>query len=102
MQTVQHAAKYRGIYQTISCIPAGKVATYGQIAKMAGYPRHARLVGYALKIMDKHSVLPWYRVVNHKGQVRCHRREAQIQRLACEGVLVVDGRVDLKHYLWMR
>ena len=50
-------------------IPEGKVATYGQIAKLIGYVEHARYIGYALSKLDNNSKVPWHRVVNSKGKI---------------------------------
>lgn len=57
------------IWQLIAAIPHGKVATYGQIAKLAGYPGHARYVGYTLRKLPKDTKLPWHRVVNAQGKI---------------------------------
>ncbi|WP_243689406.1 MGMT family protein [Geotalea toluenoxydans] len=59
---------YRHIYSIVSCIPKGRVATYGQIAQLAGIPGGARLVGYALSILADRSI-PWHRVVNARGAI---------------------------------
>lgn len=62
--------KTRGrIYAVVARIPPGRVATYGQIARLAGLPGHARLVGYALSALPGGSPLPWHRVVNAKGRI---------------------------------
>ena len=57
------------IFQVIAQIPYGRVASYGQIARLAGIPKHSRLVGYVLKHMDADSSLPWYRVINSQGKI---------------------------------
>lgn len=57
------------LYAVISRIPRGRVATYGQIAHLAGIPGHARLVGYALNTLPSHTRVPWHRVVNAKGGI---------------------------------
>lgn len=87
-------------------VPAGKVATYGQIAALAGSPRGARMVGWILAKSD--DKLPWRRVINSKGQISIVNMEypAQIQAamLEDEGVKVEkrgeEYFVDLKRYLW--
>lgn len=53
----------------VARIPAGRVATYGQIARLAGMPGHARQVGYALSALTDHGPIPWHRVVNAKGMI---------------------------------
>ena len=94
----------RRIWSTICDIPAGNVASYGQIAEIAGIPRGARQVGYALRhLPDEHDV-PWYRVIRHSGQIAfaygTRACSEQSRRLKAEGVLVQKGRVDMKKYRW--
>lgn len=92
------------ILTVVAQIPYGKVASYGQIARLAGLPKHARLVGYVLKHLDANSDLPWHRVVNSKGEIRSQSIESGLNRqgqlLLEEGVMVSHLRVDLKRYLW--
>ena len=94
------------ILETVALIPKGKVATYGQIARMAGLPKHARLVGYVLKHLDPISEIPWHRVINSQGKISILgeksgiNREEQQQRLVLEGVEVINWRVKLKQYQW--
>ena len=93
---------YEAIYKVVRTIPKGRVATYGQVARLAGLPRHARQVGYALHHLPENSTLPWHRVVNARGEIskreeRGAERE-QLIRLQMEGVLFKDGRIDLKRY----
>ena len=57
------------IYAVVARIPIGRVATYGQVARLAGLPSHARLVGYALSALPEGSSLPWHRVVNAQGRI---------------------------------
>ena len=57
------------IWQLVASIPRGRVATYGTIARMAGYPSHARMVGGILKKLPAKSKIPWYRVVNAQGKI---------------------------------
>jgi methylated-DNA-protein-cysteine methyltransferase-like protein len=94
------------VYAIVRCIPAGKVATYGQIAQILGSPRSARTVGWALRgLPDGHDV-PWQRVISARGCVsfRPGSPAAQIQRgmLEDEGIVFDDhGRVDLRIYGWV-
>ena len=86
-------------------IPAGKVATYGQIAGLAGFPDHAREVGYALAGLPEESALPWQRVINARGEVSPRRepgRDAyQRHLLEEEGVTFGrTGRIDLERFGW--
>jgi methylated-DNA-protein-cysteine methyltransferase-like protein len=95
---------YARIYAQVRRIPRGKVATYGQIAELAGLPNHARLVGYALHALGDEGV-PWQRVINARGQVspRSVPDWAGLQRrlLEGEGVRFDDrGRIDLRRFGW--
>jgi methylated-DNA-protein-cysteine methyltransferase-like protein len=90
----------------VRSIPPGRVATYGQIAKLLGHPRGARTVGWALRGMPDGSDVPWQRVINARGTVSFAPGSpgAAIQRalLEAEGVVFDDqGRVDLKVYGWV-
>ncbi len=95
---------YIAVYQVVQEIPEGKVATYGQVAKLLGLPNHARHVGFALSALDSDSRIPWHRVVNAKGEA--HPRHAgelsfQRQRLEKEGVVFSEnGRISLKKFQW--
>ncbi len=93
------------IYAVVRRIPRGRVATYGQIAALAGIPRHARQVGYALAALDDENAVPWQRVVNARGEVsvRGEPGAEQFQRglLEREGVVFsAAGRIDLARYRW--
>lgn len=79
-------------------IPKGKVATYGQVAAAAGFPRGARQVAWALKAFDP--LLPWHRVVGSGGKVLLRGASGveQIQRLEAEGVIVRGNRIDLARF----
>ncbi len=92
------------IHAVVARIPRGRVATYGQVAALAGAPRHARQVGYALHDLPPGSSLPWQRVINARGEVS-RRSEAgwegfQRQLLEAEGVEFRQDRVDLERYRW--
>jgi methylated-DNA-protein-cysteine methyltransferase-like protein len=92
------------IWSAIRDIPEGKVASYGQIAELAGVPRGARQVGYALKHVPDSLAVPWHRVIRSSGQLafdrnsRAYRRQAGL--LASENVPVLKGRVNMKKYRW--
>jgi len=83
------------IWQVVAMIPKGKVATYGQIAGLVGFPKHSRYVGTTLRNLPKGSKLPWYRVVN--AHLRISQRgggEARQRKLLeAEGVEFVGDRV---------
>ncbi|MEO6794310.1 MAG: MGMT family protein [Mycobacterium sp.] len=77
----------------IADIPAGRVASYGDVASAAGLSS-ARIVGWILRIDG--SDLPWHRVIRASGRPAAHLLTEQLERLRAEGVLAVDGRVDLR------
>lgn len=76
------------ILLVINAIPKGKVVAYGQVAKMAGFPGRARLVGYILRNIPNDTNLPWHRVVNSQGKLSLdgERGQEQARRLRAEGV----------------
>ena len=92
------------IWETIRDIPPGNVASYGQIAEIAGIPRGARQVGYALRKLPEGHNVPWHRVIQASGKIafangsRPYRE--QRKRLVMEGVAVVGGRIDMRKYRW--
>ena len=92
----------RRIYEAVKKIPRGKVATYGQVAEMAGNKKMARAVGNALHKNPDPEKIPCYRVVNVKGELAGEfafgGEGAQARPLQADGIAVVDGRVDLKIY----
>ena len=92
----------RRIYEAVKKIPKGKVATYGQVAAMAGEPKMARAVGNALHKNPDPDHIPCYRVVNSKGELSgafaFGGAEEQANRLRADGVEVVDNKVDLRKY----
>jgi alkylated DNA nucleotide flippase Atl1 len=85
------------IRDVVAAIPAGKVATYGDIATMTGAPS-ARLVGQVL-LEDGHD-LPWQRVLRTDGTTAPHLTRDQLALLRAEGVLAEGERVDLRRYRW--
>jgi len=103
--------KYKGesmntfekIYEVVKSIPEGKVATYGQVALLAGNPRWARVVGYALHVNPEPGIIPCHRVVNREGRVApgfaFGGEGVQRQLLESEGIVFeTDGRIDLEKY----
>ena len=96
------------ILATVERIPVGRVATYGQIAFLAGLPGHARQVGYALRGLPEGSAVPWYRVVNARGESSSRGEPAwegfQRHLLEEEGVRFEakgsGGRIDLGRFGW--
>ena len=86
----------------IEAIPCGSVATYGQIAELAGLPRRARLVARILSNADESDQLPWHRVIRADGRIAPRpSADEQAKRLRDEGVKVVGGRIDLTEYRWI-
>jgi methylated-DNA-protein-cysteine methyltransferase-like protein len=92
------------LYIVLSKIPSGRLVTYGQLAKMAGYPGAARAVGALLKQFPEGTQLPWHRVVAAGGRlslpVNTPSGDEQRRRLTAEGVLISQDRVKLTHYQW--
>lgn len=88
------------VIQLIQSIPFGYVATYGQIAKVAGNARAARQVSWVLHAMSQKHNLPWHRVINSKGEISLIASE-QRELLEMEGVVFsLGGKVKLKDYQW--
>lgn len=92
------------IHDVVRRIPKGKVATYGQIAALAGFPRHARQVGHAMRDLPQGSDVPWHRVLNARGEVSPRAavgwEDVQRDLLEQEGVDLVRERVDLARHGW--
>ncbi len=95
---------YRRIWDVVRRIPAGKVATYGQIAELGGFGGHARIVGYALHNLTEQSDIPWHRVINARGKISLRTADGyhNLQRalLEQEGVIFYTDRVDLERFGW--
>lgn len=96
---------FEKIYEVVKQIPRGKVATYGLVALLAGNPRLARVVGYALHVNPEPGVIPCHRVVNRLGEVSTAfafgGENMQRILLSEEGIeFTPEGKVDLKEYLW--
>jgi len=87
-------------------IPRGRVATYGQVAGLAGFPGHARQAGYALAALPDESDVPWHRVVNARGEVSRRAGGSALETLQrvlleAEGVVFdASGRTSLERYRW--
>jgi len=96
---------YEQVYDMVCSVPEGKVASYGQIARLIGRPRHARQVGYALAALPEEHEVPWHRIVNSKGEVspRSKAGYEDYQRILLEEEGVEfnpAGRIYLKQFLW--
>ena len=97
------SSTYQAIYATVRRIPKGRVASYGQVAAVAGLANAARQVGYALHALPAGSAVPWHRVVNAQGAISLRDHHALTQRmlLAQEGVRFdARGRADLARFGW--
>ena len=92
------------IWDTIRDIPEGCVASYGQIAEIAGMARGARQVGYALRQLPDGHEVPWHRVIQTSGKIAFVKGspqfEEQSKRLMTEDVAVISGRIDMQKYRW--
>jgi methylated-DNA-protein-cysteine methyltransferase-like protein len=99
------ASRYQRIYAVVALIPPGRVATYGQIARLAGMNGQARLVGYALSSL-RDGAIPWHRVINARGEISPRSDgspadEIQRLRLEAEGIVFDShGRIPLSRYQW--
>ncbi len=98
----------KAVYKLVKKIPHGHVATYGQLAALLGWPRHARHVGYALSATPASVKIPWHRVINSQGRISLRVRnwdsgsdDYQRILLEAEGVVFIEGRVNLRKYRWM-
>ena len=97
---------FEKIYKVVRQIPKGRVATYGQIAALAGNRRWARVVGFALHVNPDPDGIPCFRVVNRNGEVSpafaFGGKNRQIELLEAEGIPCPKGKVDLQKYQWER
>ncbi len=97
--------RYEKIYSVVKQIPAGKIATYGQIAKLAGLGGQARQVGYALNSLAEENDVPWHRVINSRGEISKRGNpvweDFQRSLLESEGIVFdLKNRVDLSVFQW--
>jgi len=103
MKSVAPKGLHRRIHDVVSRIPRGRVATYGQIARLAGLPGQARLVGYALHALPAGTSVPWQRVVNAQGAISVRSGHETNQRLLLEREGVrFDSRdgISLASFQW--
>jgi methylated-DNA-protein-cysteine methyltransferase-like protein len=96
--------RMRRIWETIQDIPEGRVANYGQVAEIAGIPRGARQVAYALRHVPRDMQLPWHRVITASGKsafaAGSKHFKMQCERLIDEGVTVNNGKVNMQEFRW--
>ena len=92
------------LYQTIAAIPPGKVASYGQLAALAGQPGAARWVGWCLRHLPKDSSLPWHRIITASGKLAFSPATEgylrQREKLEQEGVQLHNHKVSMKQFQW--
>jgi methylated-DNA-protein-cysteine methyltransferase related protein len=96
---------FERVYEVVSQIPSGKVATYGQIAALLGESRSARIVGWAMKAAPEEMKLPCHRVVNKLGELAPDyafgHKTVQRTILKSEGITFLsDGKINMKKHLW--
>lgn len=101
---MENKGTFERIYEVVRQIPRGKVASYGQVAALAGNRRWARVVGYALHVNPDPEGIPCYRVVTKEGYVSSAfafgGSNRQIELLEADGVAFVDGHVDMEKCQW--
>jgi methylated-DNA-protein-cysteine methyltransferase-like protein len=97
---------YKLIWDIVREIPKGKIATYGEIARVSGLLNQARLIGYALHNLPPRSKIPWHRVINSQGKISfpkntgTHRQQKKL--LEKEGIVFTKDKVDFGKYGWLR
>jgi methylated-DNA-protein-cysteine methyltransferase-like protein len=93
------------IWLVVSQIPQGKVASYGQVAKLAQLPGYARFVGATMKKLPKDSKLPWYRVANSAGKISFPVGSSEYLKqkslLEAEGIVFVNGKFSRSRFGWL-
>lgn len=106
MNNEKEKNSYEKIYDIVEQIPKGSVATYGQIAELAGNRRWARVVGYALHVNPDPERIPCYRVVNREGRLSDAFAFGGVNRqkilLEQDGIEVNDNKVNLQKYQWRK
>lgn len=104
--SAEPGGSHERIHDVVRRIPRGCVLTYGDVAARAGLPGQARLAGYALHALPRHSGVPWHRVVNHRGGISTGRglpggELVQRRLLEAEGIRFgANGRLSLERYRW--
>jgi methylated-DNA-protein-cysteine methyltransferase-like protein len=103
MRTIPSKGLHSRIHDVVSQIPRGRVATYGQVARLAGLPGQARLVGYALHALPAGTSVPWQRVVNAQGAISLRSGHDTRQRRLLERESIrfdSRGRISLASFQW--
>lgn len=93
---------YKNVWKVVSEIPPGHVLTYGEVARLSGMPRQARRVSQALRRAPRGMELPWHRVINAQGKISFAEDSSdwnkQKDMLEGEGVIFLNGKIDLDHF----
>ncbi|WP_371377151.1 MGMT family protein [Thalassotalea aquiviva] len=101
---VTSSPHYQPIWHIVQLIPKGRVATYGQIADLAGLPGRSRFVGKALANAPSSLNLPWFRVINSQGKIsflpNSTRYKAQYELLQTDGIVLLNGKIKLSEFQW--
>ncbi|ORU92409.1 MAG: hypothetical protein A6F72_04635 [Cycloclasticus sp. symbiont of Poecilosclerida sp. N] len=96
--------RHKRIWAVVKSIPTGFVLTYGEVARFAGYPRGARMIGSALGTAPDECNLPWHRIINSQGKISfpagSDKALLQKKRLEEEGIVFLAGAVNLQQYAW--
>ena len=102
MRVVASKGLHVRIHEVVSRIPRGRIATYGQVARLAGLPGQARLVGYALHALPAGTSVPWQRVVNAQGAISTRAGQTLQRRLLEREGIRFDsrGRISLASFRW--
>jgi len=93
---------HQNVWKVVSDIPSGHVLTYGEVARLSGMPRAARRVSQALRRSPSGMKLPWHRVINAQGKISFPEDSSgwkkQKDLLEAEGVIFLNGKIDLDHF----
>ena len=93
---------YQNVWKVVAEIPSGHVLTYGEVARLSGMPRAARRVSQALRRAPRGIALPWHRVINAQGKISFPENSSgwqqQKEKLESEGVVFLNGKIDLDHF----
>jgi len=99
---IDETSFHQNVWKVVSEIPAGHVLTYGEVAKLSGMPRQARRVSQAMRRAPRKMELPWHRVINSQGKISFPEESLgwrkQKDRLEEEGVIFLNGKIDLERF----
>ena len=93
---------HQNVWKVVAEIPAGHVLTYGEVARLSGMPRAARRISQALRRAPRAMELPWHRVINAQGKISFPENSSgwqlQKDKLESEGIVFLNGKIDLHHF----